>query len=131
MITGLDFTQVIILGISGATLLFALGYFIRKYAAERKVKLAEARAKEVLHAAGKEAQNIHREAKLEARDLLYRTRTEFEKETKETRQQLAVLEKRLLQKEENIDRKVDILDKKERGVQFRERNITSREKQLE
>ncbi len=131
MIKGLDFTQIIILGISGAALLFALGYFIRKYAAERKVKLAEAHVKEILRAAGKEAESIHREAKLEAKDLLYRTRIEFEKETKETRQQLAVSEKRLLQKEENIDRKVDILDKKERGVQLRERNITSREKQLE
>lgn len=131
MITGTGFTQIITVAALCAVTFFALGYLIRKYAAERKVRMAEAQARELIQAAGREAENIRREAKLEAKDLLYRTRIEFEKETKETRQQLAALEKRMLQKEENIDRKVDILDKKERGIQGRERNITYREKELE
>ncbi|MBL7092050.1 MAG: ribonuclease Y [Candidatus Omnitrophica bacterium] len=131
MIIGTGFTQIITVAALCAVTFFVLGYFIRKYAAERKVKMAEAQARELIQAAGREAENIRREAKLEAKDLLYRTRIEFEKETKETRQQLAALEKRMLQKEENIDRKVDILDKKERGIQGRERNITYREKELE
>ena len=131
MITGTGFTQIIAVAALCAVTFFALGYLIRKYVAERKVKMAEAHARELIQAAGREAENIRREAKLEAKDLLYSTRIEFEKETKETRQQLAALEKRMLQKEENIDRKVDILDKKERGIQGRERNITYREKELE
>ncbi len=131
MITGANFTQIITLGILCAITFFALGYIIRKYAAERKVKIAEARAKETIQTAGKEAENIRREAKLEAKDLLYRTRTDFERETKETRQKFFALEKRLLQKEENIDRKVDILDRKERNIQAREKGITFREQQLQ
>ncbi len=131
MITETNATQLMTFGILGATIFFVLGYFIRKYAAERKVKTAETKAKEIIQTASKEAENIRREAKLEAKDLLYRTRTEFEKETKETRQQLAALEKRMMQKEENIDRKVDVLDRKERGIHNRERNITFREKELE
>ena len=129
--TQVNFTQIIALGVFGAAILFALGYFIRKYAAERKVKRAEARAREIIQGVTKEAENIRREAKLEAKDLLYKTRAEFERETKETRRELSALEKRLLQKEENIDRKVDILDRKERVIQGRERNITFREKALE
>ena len=129
--TQVNFTQIIALGALAAAILFALGYFIRKYAAEGKIKRAEARAREIIQGVTKEAENIRREAKLEAKDLLYKTRAEFERETKETRRELSALEKRLLQKEENIDRKVDILDRKERSIQARERNITFREKALE
>ena len=131
MFTQANFTQIITLGAIGAAIIFALGYFLRKYAAERKVRIAEARAREIMQGVTKEAENIRREAKLEAKDLLYKTRAEFERETKETRQQLSALERRLAQKEENIDRKVDILDKKESDAQARERNIALREKTLE
>lgn len=131
MIMEAQFLQTIIIGLGSALVFFIFGYFMRKFAAERKVKVAEVRAREITQTASKEAESIRREAKLEAQDLLYKTRTEFERETKETRQQLAILEKRLMQKEENIDRKVDILDKKERSIQGREKNITVREQGLE
>ena len=131
MITQASFTQMITFIAPSAVTFFVLGYFIRKYAADRKVKTAETKAKEAIQAANREAQNLRREAELEAKDLLYRTRTEFERETKETRQQLAASQKRLLQKEENIDRKVDILDKKERDIQARERNIAFREREVQ
>ena len=131
MFTQVNFIQIIIFSVLGAATFFASGYLIRKFAAERKVKIAETKAREVLESANKEAENIRREAKLETKDLLYKTRVEFERETKETRLKLAALEKRLMQKEENIDRKVDILDKKEREIQGRDRNITFREKELE
>lgn len=131
MITEINSIQLVALIALCAATFFAIGYLIRKYAAERKVRVAEAKASELIQGAGREAENIRREAKLEAKDLLYRTRAEFEKETKETRQQLAALEKRMHQKEENIDRKVDILDKKERQVLGREKNITYREKELD
>ncbi|MBN3037861.1 MAG: ribonuclease Y [Candidatus Omnitrophica bacterium] len=130
MFDQINITQIIALGLPSALVFFALGYFIRKFAAERKVKLAEAKAKEILENSKKDAESIRREAKLETKDLLYRTRTEFEKETRETRQQLSALERRLMQKEENIDRKVDILDKKERSIQSRERNIAAYEKEV-
>jgi ribonuclease Y len=131
MFVQISMLQAIILAVLTAVAFFILGYFIRKYAAEKKVQVAEARAKELLEMAAKEAENTRREAKLEAKDLLYKTRADFERETKETRQNLFSLEKRLLQKEENIDRKVDVLDRKEREIQFRQRNIASREKELE
>ncbi len=131
MIIELNLMRLIALGIFSGIIFFAIGYLLRKYAAEMKVKIAETKAKEITQAAEKEAENIRREAKLEAKDLLYKTRAEFERETKETRQRLAALERRQLQKEENIDRKVDILERKERDAQRREKNITLAEKALE
>ena len=94
-------------------ILFLLGYFFRKLASERKLKSAEQRAKEILDEAKKQQDNKRKEVELEAKDLLYKVRSDFDKETRERRQELNILEKRLIQKEENIDRKVDILDKKE------------------
>ena len=44
----------------------------------------------------------------------------------ERRQELLVLEKRLLQKEENIDRKVDVLDKRERELGEKDGRLTAK-----
>lgn len=131
MVNQINLIQLFVICLLTALVFLALGYFIRKYAAEGKVKKAEARANELLQAAAKEMENLRREAELEAKDLLFKTKAEFEKETKETRYQLAAQEKRMVQKEENLDRKVDVLDRKEKIIQGRERNIILREKQLE
>lgn len=108
--------------------LFLFGYFSRKLSAERKLRSAEQRAKEILEEAKKQQENRRKEVDLEAKDLLYKLRADFEKETKDRRQELSVLEKRLIQKEENIDRKVDVLDKKEREITEKERLVVERDK---
>jgi len=46
-------------------------------------------------------------------------RQDFERETKDRRQEIANLERRLAQKEENIDRRLDLLEKKEREIEQR------------
>jgi len=117
---------------------FAFGYFIRKQLAKKKLKDAENKANKMLEGAKLESGKIRHDAELEAKDLLLKLRTEFEKETKERRQELGVLEKRLIQKEESMDRKLDILDRKEKDIEHRgrslndkERHITSKEKSLD
>ena len=111
-----------------AILFFALGYFIRKFHAKQKVKSAEDKAKRTIDAAQIEAGKIRHEAELTAKDLLLKLRTEFEKETKDRRQELIVLEKRLIQKEENLDRKVDVIDRKEKDTERRGAAFTEKEK---
>ncbi|MEA3560531.1 MAG: Rnase Y domain-containing protein, partial [Candidatus Omnitrophota bacterium] len=75
--------------------LFLLGYIIRKFIAERKVKRAEKIAGEILEEARKEAVSRRREAKLEVKDQLYKARIDFEQETKDRRRELLSLEKRV------------------------------------
>ncbi|OGW85672.1 MAG: ribonuclease Y [Omnitrophica bacterium RIFCSPLOWO2_01_FULL_45_10] len=111
-----------------AAFFFALGYFIRKYLAKRKVKRAEDGAKKMLEDAKLESEKVRREAELSSKDLLLKMRTEFENETKDRRQELIVLEKRLMQKEENLDRKVDILDRKEKDIDRRDHSLAEKEK---
>ncbi|MDP8261186.1 MAG: ribonuclease Y [Candidatus Kappaea frigidicola] len=110
--------------------LLLIGYFIRKFMAEGKVRGAEQRVTQILNQADKEVEAKRKEVELEGRDLLYRIRTEFEEQTKERRQELQQLEKRLGQKEENIDRKVDILDKKERDIVALEGTVQQKEKDV-
>ena len=113
------------------------GYFFRKVVAEKKVQDAEAKAKIILDDANKTAQDRRREAELEAKDLLYRMRQEFDQQTKERRQELQEAERRLNVKEENLDRRVTLLEKKEKelgqkadGLKAQEDALKSKETQL-
>lgn len=118
--------------IFGAIALIAtyLGYLLRKYLAEKKIKNAEAQAQQILEQAKKEAQDRHREVELEAKDLLYRMRSDFDRETKDRKQEMSNLEKRLAQKEENIDRRLELLEKKEKEIETRHENIKKQEDSL-
>ncbi len=107
---------------------FFIGYNVRKLKARKKIALAEDRAKKIIEEANREAENRRKEVELEAKDLFYRTRADFEKESKERKVELLTLEKRLLQKEENLDRKVDILEKKEKDIHGREASVNLCEK---
>jgi ribonucrease Y len=106
------------------------GYILRKYLAEKKVQTAEQQAQHILEQAKKEAQDRRREVELEAKDLLYRMRQDFERETKDRRGEIYNLEKRLTQKEENIDRRLDLLEKKEKEIEARNENIRKQEEAL-
>lgn len=112
-------------------LLFFAGYFIRKFFSERHLKETEARAKRLLEDSKKELDNRKKELELELKDSKFKMRTDFERETKDKRQEISVLEKRLAQKEENVERKVDILEKKEKDISKREGLLVSKERSIE
>lgn len=131
MLTNVNISYLIGLGTLTAVIVFFAGYLVRKYGAEKKITIAEKKAQQIIEEAKKNAENRRREVDLEAKDLLYRMRTEFEKETKDRRQELLNLEKRLVQKEENLDRKVEILDKKDKDIQQREKSLVSKEQLVE
>ncbi|MDD2751668.1 MAG: ribonuclease Y [Candidatus Omnitrophica bacterium] len=107
----------IIIFIVIALIALGCGYLFRRYIAEKKVQDAETQAKQILEQAKKEVQDRRREAELEAKDLLYRMRQDFERETKDRRQEITNLERRLSQKEENIDRRLGLLETKEKEIE--------------
>ena len=108
----------------------SLGYVLRKYVAEKKIQDAETKAKHILEQAKKEAQDRRREIELEGKDLLYRMRQDFERQTQDRRQEITNLEKRLSQKEENIDRRLDLLEKKEKEIEARQENTRRQEEAI-
>ncbi|MFH0762335.1 MAG: ribonuclease Y [Candidatus Omnitrophota bacterium] len=118
--------------IFGAIALVAVcsGYFLRKHLAERKIQDAETQAQHIIEQAKKEAQDKRREADLEAKDLLYRMRQDFEGETKDRRLELSGVDKRLAHKEENINRRLDLLEKKEKEIESKLENVQGQEDSL-
>ena len=114
----------------GIVLSFLLGYIVRKYLAEQRVRQAEERGKEILADAEREVGARRKEIELEGKEFLLKLRSDFEKETKSERHQIQGLEKRLSQKEFSLDRKVDILEKKEEATNERERRVLSSEEGL-
>ena len=106
------------------------GYLLRKHIAEKKIQDAESKAEHILEQARKEVQDKRREAELEAKDLLYRMRQDFERETKDRRLEITNLEKRLSQKEENIDRRLNLLEQKEKEIDLKHENVKKQEDAL-
>ena len=128
----LDLTpkQIILIASIAGVVIFFLGYLTSKYTGRKKLASSREKAKTILEHAKKEAEGMRKEAELEIRDTKLKMRSDFETETKQRRQELAALEKRAMQKEENLDRKVDLLDGKERKIIEREHQIANRERRI-
>jgi len=136
---GKESTAVIIgLAALGALAFFTMGYILRKHQAKRKLKNAEEKAKKILEDAKADVERVRKAAELEAKEHLLKMRGEFENQTKDRRQELTALERRLVQKEENLDRRNDMLDRKEKEVEKKttelgekEKGIRTKEKELD
>ena len=98
-----------------------VGFLIRKRLGEAKLESAEKLAERTVAEAEKKAEMLKKEALLQAKDNLYQTKAEFDKEMADKRGEIQRLERRLLQREANTDKKVDILDAKEIDLNKRER----------
>ena len=96
----------------------------------KKVKDAASEAEQIVKAARNEADGLIKEAGIEAKDRLFKMKSDFESEAKETRSELKRLEKRLIQKEENIDRKTDLFEKRDRELSRKEQSLSDRDKSL-
>ena len=89
------------------------GIQIRKNISEKEISSAEEEAKRIINESIKSAESKKREALVEAKEEILKTRNEYEKEVKERRSDLQKQERRLQQKEETLDRKTDNIEKKE------------------
>lgn len=117
---------IIVTGIVGLVYILA-----KKKAGELKVASAEAEAKRILDSAQKDADDLKRNASIEAKDEAYKIRNEAEQEAKERRHEVSIVEKRLAQKEDVLERKVESLEAKEQNLLEREEKLEVDKKSLE
>ena len=101
--------------ISGAVFIPA-GMVIRKKSAESKIAGAENEAKRLLEDAKRDAENIKKEEVLKAKEEIMKSRDELDKEIRERRGEVQTQERRLIQKEENLDKRIEAYDKKEKDL---------------
>jgi len=107
-----------------------LGWLIRWLYARFQLSASEQRAERLKKDAVREAEALKKELILETRDELLRERNQQEKELRERRVDLQRLERRVLQKEENLERKLAAVEKQQQAFSDRERKFVEREDQL-
>ncbi len=114
------------------------GYFLRSFFAGKKLKEAQKTANALMESAKKDVESRKNQIDLQSKELVIKLRQDFERETKERREEILAAEKRILQKEENLDKRVDLLEKKEKdvsvrlaGVQESEQKLQNKSKELE
>ena len=109
---------------------FGVGFGLRVLLSRRSLSGAETRAKQVLEEATKKSEAILKQAQLDSKEQLHTLRQEFEEKTKERRNELSQVEKRLHQREELLDRKMETVDRKERDLGDRDKQFATREQTL-
>lgn len=114
--------------IAGVVAAFLGGWYASIKVGQSKSANAEKFAEKIITDAKKEAETYKKAAVLEAKDELYRARVDFEKEVEIRRLELARQERRLQERETNLDRKLEVLTKKERDFNLRERELVLKEK---
>ena len=80
---------------------------------KNKVNSAEAKAREIIDEAVKNAEAKKREAMLEAKEDAMKQKNDLDKEIRERRAEIQRSEHRLSQKEDNLDKKLDAVEKRE------------------
>jgi len=80
--------------------------------------------------AQKNGESKKREALLEAKEEIHRSRVELDREIKERRIEIQRLERRLVQKEETLDRKVESLEQKEEILNRKTREVQATQEKI-
>jgi ribonuclease Y len=106
-----------------------LGYLYQKKSTEKKLGAVDARAKKILDDATNESKALKKEAILEAKEQELKLRNEFERESKEKKNELNKQEQRLLQKEENLDKKEDALQKRNDELDKQRKDLVARDQE--
>ncbi len=126
----IELIKIIGSALGGIILGVIIGFWSRKRIVESQFDSIKNYSKKIINEAHQKAKTIKKEASLKAKDTFYQMRVEFEKETKEKREQLQGQEKRLFKKEENLQRKIEQQEEKERRIGKKERNIEHLEENI-
>ncbi|MBR5143699.1 MAG: ribonuclease Y [Clostridia bacterium] len=91
----------------------AIGFILRKIAAEKTIGSAEEQAKRILEDAIKNAENAKKESIIAAKEEIFQLKKEADRDINERRKEVSRQERRNTQKEETLDAKLEKLEKKE------------------
>ncbi|MBW3566180.1 MAG: ribonuclease Y [Acidobacteria bacterium] len=117
----------IAIAVVGAVVLGFLWQLVNRRRMEVLLEEARSDARRIIDDAEKRADARVKEATVEAREQLLQSRAEFEKESRGTRDELKAEERRLQQKEENLDRKLRQSEQRESELEQRQNQLDARE----
>ncbi len=117
--------------IVGAGVGVVLGLWIKNQSFKKKQGDIQKVTEKMLEDARAESKAIKKEAILEAKEQEHKLRSDFERETREKRQELQKLENRLNQKEETLDKKEENLLKRNEETTRQQNNLKAKEAELD
>jgi len=103
---------------------------LRKKFSVRSIFKAKQEANQILDAAKQEAEKITREASLGAKEKFINLKSEFERQTRDRRNKINEVERRLVHKEENLERKFQTFERKERDFSAKEQRLYQKEREI-
>ena len=84
---------------------------LKKTSGSRAIFKAQQEAKSILDKAAEEGESLKREASIVAKEKYLNLKTDFENQTRERRQKINEMERRLVNKEENLERRMSNLER--------------------
>lgn len=124
--------MVLIIAIALIVCLIAAFVFVytRKNKSLANVAKSEEKAKDIISEAQKDAESKKKEAILEAKEEVHRLRADFDKESRERRNEVQRLERRAIQKEEALDKKTLAIEKKEEALNKKQQDLENLERSV-
>jgi ribonucrease Y len=113
----------VVIAIAGGA---ALGFLARGVWATHAIRAAQERAGRIVA----EARAQQKELILQAKDEQVRVQREAEEDARARRSDLATLERRLLQRDEQLDQRADMLEQRDRKLLDREREFDTQREEL-
>src|SRR4030042_7076207 len=110
----------IMAGFAGGSL---LGWWLGNIFEKSKLKEAKADAEKVIKEAQVKAEEVVRKADLDGKELLYKLRMDFHKQNASKKDELVQVEKRLTQREENLEKRLDFIEGKEKELHRHEDDL--------
>ena len=107
---------IIVCALIGAFAGYTIGYNRRKQEAETKIGSAEEHAKKLVDDAARKAGEIKKEMELEAKEEVLKLKTKLDDEIRSRRAEMQRNERRVIQREEQLDKKTDNLEKREEAI---------------
>lgn len=126
----LQATAVLGFVITGAVF-YVLGRRRERHDAELAGRSGDQQAQRLIREAEREAKAAKSSALLEAKDEIKVEREEFERESRQRREELDKHQGRLGERESLLDRKLDTLDEKDAGLRNREEKLGSQSKRID
>jgi ribonucrease Y len=109
---------------------FFLAFWLRRGSYAKKVNAAKDERRRIIEDARLRAENLVKEAELEAKDRLFKMKGDFDAETADTKNELKAREQRLIAKEEKLDKNASQIDSRERDVAKQEKRLHKKEGEL-
>lgn len=102
----------------------------RKKVVEQKIGSAEEKAREIIDEAVKTAETKKRETLLEVKEETIKSKNDLDREIRERRAEIQRNERRIVQKEENLDKKLESIEKREAGFIAREEELSRQKAEI-